>query len=217
MEKDKGALDFRGRIVLVRHGETRRHKEKVFLGQTDVPLNEDGKNQAEAVGLFLDRHEIEKPVIYCSDLVRAQETAEIIRNTLTMAQMVRKGVTEKEVPAVIHEEVRLREIHLGDWDGRFIREIQEEFPLEYERRGKDILSFKVGDSGENFYDLQSRVVECLEEILRKEGAEGQEQDLVIVAHAGVLRIIMGSLQGVPLKEAAKLKIPKGSVTVLDFR
>lgn len=212
--RPKEPLDFHGRIFLVRHGETRQHAEKVFLGQTDVPLNEAGEEQAQAVGLFLTRHEAKFEHIYCSDLQRAKATAEIAGNTVIMLR--------NQIPE-IRAEAGLREMHLGDWEGRFIREIQEQNPEEYEKRGKDLLRFKTGHEAENFYDLRYRVMKCIEKILRWEAkeaaerpAEDADRDLILVTHAGVLKVLLSELQGVPLEDAVNTKIPKGAVIILDF-
>jgi broad specificity phosphatase PhoE len=61
---------------------------------------------------------------------------------------------------------RLREMHLGDWEGRFIREIKEDFPEEYAQRGANLLNWKRGHAGENYYDLRYRVLKGLRAALR---------------------------------------------------
>jgi probable phosphoglycerate mutase len=106
-------------------------------------------------------------------------------------------------------------MHLGEWDGRFIREIQESFPEEYERRGRDILRYKRGTEAENHYDLQYRVMKALRRILESE-RKREAQDIVIVAHAGVIRVIIANLRGIPLEEAIKTDIPRGSIHVLHL-
>ena len=66
-------------------------------------------------------------------------------------------------------------------------------------------------------------MKCLEKILRVEsreaalrGEDDKYRDLIIVAHSGVLRVLLSDLQGVPLEEAVKMEIPKGAVIILDF-
>ena len=90
-------LTARKRIILVRHGETRQHEEPMFIGQYDVPLSDEGREQAvkagqEIVRLMAEDVEAEalgmdkfgkEPMpaierIYSSDLERAKETAEIL-------------------------------------------------------------------------------------------------------------------------------------------
>ena len=59
------------KVILVRHGETDWNKNARFQGQTDVPLSETGKEQAEKVGQRLAGEKIS--AIYSSDLSRAFE------------------------------------------------------------------------------------------------------------------------------------------------
>jgi broad specificity phosphatase PhoE len=83
-------------IYLMRHGDSRQDEVKRFIGQTDTTLNETGRKQAawwrdELSALFFKR-------IYCSDLSRSVETAEII------------AVNRQEPVRLVPE---LREIDLG--------------------------------------------------------------------------------------------------------
>ena len=64
------------RLLLVRHGETAWNASKRFQGQTDVPLNDVGRQQAVVIADRLATESID--VIYSSDLVRAYGTAQTI-------------------------------------------------------------------------------------------------------------------------------------------
>ena len=62
-------------LYIMRHGKTDWNEQRKLQGQTDVPLNEEGREMAlaagrEYAGIHLD-------VCYCSPLVRAKETAEL--------------------------------------------------------------------------------------------------------------------------------------------
>ena len=162
-------------FYLVRHGQPQQHKDKIFLGQTDVPLSETGRKQAEEAKAKLPGN-IHR--IYSSDLKRARETAQIICSEVTEV----KG---------------FREMNLGSWDGRYIEDIRGEFPELYEKRGKNLFSFKTGNKAENFYDLQYRVVKALTDILKKDGSK----EIFIVAHSGVIRCIENNLKGGSVEDA----------------
>ena len=110
------------RIVLIRHGEIRQHKEKIFLGQTDVPLSDIGREQAEDAARELILEELSANRIYTSDLSRAAETAEIIAAAFPETCVI-------PVP-------RLREMSLGEWDGRYISEIRRAVRRNTESVGK---------------------------------------------------------------------------------
>ena len=60
-------------LYILRHGQTDWNVTKKLQGQTDVPLNENGRAMAvEAGGRYAD---IPLDVCFCSPLVRARETA----------------------------------------------------------------------------------------------------------------------------------------------
>lgn len=67
------------RLILVRHGETPYNTQHRITGQTDVPLNPLGQQQAELVGAYLARDTID--VIVSSDLQRTRATASAIART----------------------------------------------------------------------------------------------------------------------------------------
>jgi CTP:molybdopterin cytidylyltransferase MocA/broad specificity phosphatase PhoE len=173
------------RFVLVRHGEPRQHKGKIFLGQTDIPLSEKGKTQAQATGIHLKAEGKTFTKIYTSDLARANQTAEIIATTLGDC-------------AVLPYEF-LREMDLGDWDGKDIEEIRQKDPAEYEYRGSHLMEYKRGNRAENFFDLQYRVRKGLIALLEKDNSK----DIFIVAHQSVLRAIHHNLMGLDMAEPWK--------------
>ncbi|MDO4177054.1 MAG: histidine phosphatase family protein, partial [Bacillota bacterium] len=197
-------LTARKRIFLVRHGETEQHDEPMFIGQYDVPLSDEGRKQAESLGHDIAeamREDVEaealgmdkfgkEPMpaierIYASDLARASETAEIICEKVNEILPEQAKVKVKTISG-------LREINLGQWDGRAVSEIKAEFPEEYEKRGKNLLSFKLrGGGAENFYDMQYRVVAAFRELLRNDDAK----DIIIVAHSAVIRALENNILG----------------------
>ncbi|MDF2654197.1 MAG: hypothetical protein K0R19_671 [Bacillota bacterium] len=204
------------RLFLIRHGEIRQHREKIFLGQTDVPLSEKGRVQAREAAEELLNSKAEPVHIYSSDLLRAAETAEIIRNRLMEEK--------RETQVTITLENRLREMALGKWDGCFIREIMEQYPEEYKKRGENLLTYKFDHNSENFYDLQYRAVKGLRRILKQERTMADEskrrdeaQDIVIVSHWGVINVILCRLLNVPLENGVKHPVSNGGIIALDFR
>ncbi|QOX64608.1 hypothetical protein FRZ06_15295 [Anoxybacterium hadale] len=204
------------RLFLVRHGEIRQHSEKIFLGQTDVPLSEKGRQQAAEAAEELLGNEARPLCIYSSDLLRAAETAELIR--------ARFAEEENLSELSIICDSRLREMSLGCWDGCFIREIMEQYPEEYKRRGENLLTYKFDHSSENFYDLQYRAMKALRGILKQERAieigqntENKTKDIVIVSHWGVINVILCRLLNVPLENGNRRPITNGGIIALDFR
>lgn len=171
------------RIYLIRHGQTKQHDEKMFIGRYDVPLEEGAEKSikemadklAEAIG---DGVQKDNPLkIYTSPLKRAVQTAEIISGVLGDIELCMRD--------------DLQEISLGDWDGLSIREVKEKYPEEYDRRGRDMFAFKTGNKTENFYDVQYRAVKVLRQILESDDSKA----LVIVTHSAVIRALENNLKG----------------------
>lgn len=164
-------------FVLIRHGEPRQHTGKIFLGQTDIPLSDKGKKQAEDAGRRLWTEVGFISQLYSSDLTRAVETAAIIAGEQSNIHI---NILEF-----------LREMNLGDWDGKDIDQIKKAFPEEYADRGNHLMEYKRGNKAENFYDLQYRVKKGLISLLEQDPSS----TIVIVAHQSVLRAIAHNLQG----------------------
>lgn len=191
------------RIFLIRHGQTRQHDEKMMIGQYDVPLNDEGREQMKKTAETLLQHEVNAGSIYSSDLERAAESAKIIGEHIGFREHAEGGNIK------IINEKGFREISLGHWDGLPIREIKEKYPDEYRRRGEDIFTFKIGNKAENFYDMQYRAVAALRKILEKD----MSKDLIIVTHSGVIRALENNLKGMRVDDEWK-SIPKGGFTLV---
>jgi len=168
------------RIFLIRHGEPVQGQGKIFLGQFDVPLSEEGKRQALLAGKSLALKKANPKRIYTSDLLRARETADIIA---------------EQLGAPVEPDKLFREMAMGIWDGELIEDIKAKFPGEYARRGDDLRNYRV-PGGENFYDLHGRVTREFYRIFEEDIRKGGEDpgDIVIVAHLGVLNALAEEFQ-----------------------
>jgi probable phosphoglycerate mutase len=175
----------------MRHGRIAPQVPWRFVGQRDLPLDETGRRQAQLVRERL--REIEIGRIVSSDLGRAMETARIVA--------AGKDLTIEAEPA-------LREIHLGEWEGLSVNEVQAAFPGEYERRGRDLEGVRPA-GGESFRDLLDRVLPVFEAL-----AAGPAPSTLIVAHAGVNRVILCHLLGMPLSNLLGLGQDYGCLNVI---
>ncbi len=183
------------KYILIRHGELVQHREKIFLGQTDVALSEKGMATAKNTGKRLKEQGIVPKKIYCSDLQRTKKTAQLIKESFD------KDLSLIMVPA-------FREMHLGKWDGCYIEDIKKKYPLAYEQRGKDLLAYKVS-GGENLYDLNYRVIKGLFKLI------DSDKELLIVSHAGVIAVLKSFIENRPLDQTIKEKPAYGAIVVLE--
>ena len=185
------------RFFLIRHGQTKQHREKMFIGQYDIPLNEEGKLQIRETSALIAEQVPKTDRLYTSPLSRAAESASIVQEALGSEYKI------CEIPD-------LTEINLGKWDGRPVREIKEKYPEEYSRRGRDIFVFKTGNRAENFYDVQYRAVGALREILLQDSSE----DIIIVSHSAVMRALENNLRGMRVDDDWN-SLPKGSFRIIS--
>ncbi len=179
-------------IFLVRHAEpVEIDKQKRYLGQQDPDLSPFGIRQAEKLGQAFRNCPIE--AVFTSDLLRAVHTASWIARDHHCQ------------PEIVSE---FREISLGEWEGRTFAEVQAQYPEEYERRGQDIANHRT-PGGESYADLQERVLPAFTAAVEK-----TKGDLVIVAHAGVNRVILCHLTGQPLHDLFSIPQDYAAVNIL---
>jgi len=179
-------------IYLLRHGEIEQGEKRRFIGQADLPLNENGLHQARLWQEKLKAELFER--IYSSDLNRARQTALIIAGH-------HQGKVQL-LPA-------LREINLGEWEGLPVAEAQARFPAEWQRREKDLVSFRP-PGGESFRDLAVRIGPVFNRIVQELGG-----DILIVAHAGVNRVILCQVLGMDLANLFRLGQDYGSLNLIE--
>lgn len=172
-------------IFLVRHGQIEWKSEKAYIGQLDLPLSPEGVAQAEK--LREQFKTIPLDCAYTSPLSRCVATMEIL-------------LGERQIPRFRVD--AFKEINMGEWDGKTFTEIKERYPGSYEQRGRELDVF-APPAGESFVELQQRVLPVFAEVVK----ENDSQSIVILAHAGVIRVILANLFGLTIKEVFKWKIP----------
>ncbi|MEB3519486.1 histidine phosphatase family protein [Streptococcus sp. S2(2023)] len=174
---------------LIRHGETDFNKKRFFYGKADVSINETGKEQASQIHQLLKGRAISR--IYTSQLKRTLETAAII--------------FPDQIPTAYKA---LNERDFGLWEGRTANEIQVAFPLVWEEWLES--PFDVTPSkAEPFQKFKDRVQSIVEEI-----RETEDDEIAIVGHLGVLRLIYQFLVD-PEADFWSIDIPQGTVLLLE--
>ena len=153
------------RLLLARHGETDWNRNHRWQGFTGPPLNELGREQAEALAASLDPVD----VIYSSDSERARETA------LPAARRFNLDVIE---------DIRLRESNFGEWEGLTRPEINARYPDAFTQWDAcDVVEPPPG--GETDVAMAARVIEAVTEI----GSRHPGKTVLVVTSGGPIRVV----------------------------
>jgi broad specificity phosphatase PhoE len=160
------------RLVLLRHGRTAHNADGRIQGQLDVPLDELGLVQAQALGTVFASSP--PAVVVSSDLVRAAATAQAVCD---------------HVGLPLRLDARLRETHFGLWQGLTGEEVRERWPAEFDR-------WKQGEDcpveGETRQEVGARAAADVADVLPPVPEGGM---LLLVTHGGTARALTGTLCG----------------------
>lgn len=182
------------RIHLVRHGQVVGHDQPRYNGQADVALTDIGVEQYHLLGERLA--ETPLSACYTSDLTRCATGAGIICGP--------RGIEPVARP-------ELRELNIGVWEGLVWDEIKTRWPEEWRARMADLVNYRV-PGGENLVDVEARVMPVIREILERH----QGQDVLVVGHGGVNRVILLNAIGAPLQGMFNIEQNYGCYNIIDF-
>ena len=182
------------RLIVVRHGETHYNVESRFTGQSDIPLSALGEMQAAALGKWL----AEEPLaaIVSSDLQRARVTAQAIARY-------------HKLP--VQEDVDLREIAFGTWEGAMYDEILTSDPDLVQRWLADPTIY-APPGGETVIQLHDRVAPALQ----RWRTRYPEATILWAVHGGVIEVLLCYLLGVDLKSRWQFRHENASITEIDL-
>ncbi|WP_413199947.1 histidine phosphatase family protein [Nostoc piscinale] len=186
------------RLLLVRHGETEWNRQTRFQGQIDVPLNDNGRNQAQKAGEFLKDVAIDFAV--SSSMQRPKETAEIILRQHPSIQLdLQDG---------------LREISHGLWEGKLEKEIEQEFPGEL-HRWRTVPAEVQMPEGENLQQVWERSVAAWQSIVQT-ALDNQLTTGLVVAHDATNKTLLCHILGLTAENFWNFRQGNGAVSVIDY-
>lgn len=177
-------------VYLVRHGETDYNRNHRWQGQLDIPLNATGRDQATRLAHHLRDTAID--ACYSSDLSRAYETAQLALQFHDVS---------------IQSEPRLREMHVGIFQGKTRAELQVEHPSEYAQWNAD--DGYAPPDGEARNMLRDRAYAAWLDII----STAPYENIMIVTHGGTLRMMLPRI----LQNMSRYipRFPNTSVTLLE--
>jgi broad specificity phosphatase PhoE len=180
-------------LLLIRHGENDFVKTGKLPGQSaGIHLNEKGQKQAQALGEALSQVPIK--AVYSSPLERAMQTAEPIAVSHNLA---------------IQQERGLMDAHVGKWQGKSIRALRLTNAWKIVQHSPSRFQFP---EGESFMDLQTRIVNSLESIVRKH--KNPKDIVAVIFHADPIKLAVSHFLGLPLDHFQRLSCDTGSLTAL---
>jgi len=182
------------RLCIVRHGETAWNAEHRVQGQLDIPLNQLGLQQAEAVALALRGESFD--AIYSSDLQRARQTA------APAAQMLSTAV---------RPDAGLRERHYGIFERLTYAEVKVKHAQDYARFAARDPDFDFR-TGESLRDFSQRSLAALTKIA---GAHPGGHVLVFT-HGGVLDELYRHVKGIATGAMRDFGIPNAGLNRVEF-
>jgi probable phosphoglycerate mutase len=164
-------------LYITRHGETEWNIQRRMQGWKNSNLTERGIRNAIALGEALEDVEFKR--VYCSPLDRTRQTTELILNGRDIE--------------VVYEE-NLREIHLGEVEGKNQQEANEIYPGFSSHFWENPHLYKP-KSGEDFYQVKERVIKSIDKII----AENPSGNVLIVTHGVVLKTIHSYFKNLPME------------------
>ncbi len=181
-------------VYLARHGQTAYNLERRFQGHLPVPLDDTGREQAADLAERATAGTaggIPFVALWCSPLLRARETADIVA--------ARLGLEPRQEP-------RLMETDAGDWTDRLFTDVQAEDPDGFAGfiEGRPDFGFP---GGESFAQQGVRVAAALTDV------EGGDLPALVVCHGVVIRIALFQRAG--HKVALAERVPNAALVPLD--
>jgi glucosyl-3-phosphoglycerate phosphatase len=171
------------RLVMLRHGQTDFNAGSRMQGQLDSALTDLGRAQAVAAAEVLGK--LQPLLIVSSDLHRAYDTA------ITLGEQTGLQVRVDE---------RLRETHLGDWQGLTHTEVDAQAPGARLTWRDDATWAPHG--GESRADVAARSVPLVAELVAGEpewgDADEPDRPVVLVAHGGLIAALSAALLKLPV-------------------
>ena len=174
----------------MRHGEPVGGRK--YRGQIDDPLSEKGWAQMQAA------------------VGDARPWTQIVSSPLVRCRAFAETLAERHgLPLALDE--RLMEVGFGEWEGKTAAEIERNGPGTLARFKSDPLNARPAGA-EPLADFQARVAAGLQDML----AQYIGQHLLLVGHAGVIRMALAWALHIPLEHAYRIEVATASMTRLRF-
>lgn len=180
-------------IYLVRHGESEWNRKGIFQGSSDPPLSQKGIEEAQATARRFQYIPLQG--IYCSGLIRAIDTAEIISH---------------HHPLTIQKEVGLNERMMGEWEGLTQKTIKARYRniyLAWQKNRQETLI----PGGESYPKFQERVLAAFHRIVDQQ----RRGPFLISTHEGVIKALLCGIFQLPIDGVKYFRQANTGVNILE--
>lgn len=160
-------------IILVRHGQTPWNKDKIFRGSKDIPLNDQGREEARLAGEWLKGETIQ--AAYTSPLSRSRETAAAIAR--------HHGIEVKDLAG-------LSDLCYGDWEGLPLTEVKMKYADLY-RQWEATPHMVRFPGGETLAEVRGRALSAVIEVVSRHPGE----TVLLSAHRAVNKVLIATFIG----------------------
>jgi alpha-ribazole phosphatase len=225
-------------LYLVRHGETEGNDTKRYKGSIDEPLSEKGIEQVEVSSLFIQDYlgkvSFSKHMSYLKDIHKSsddnsdgqkaetqipdseRQNCSASRLQAVYTSNLSRAARSAEIIAEPYglkpvETLDLRERSFGAWEGMTFTEIKEKYPEEFGAWANNPLRYSpIG--GESTSEVKERIIPSLTKILESHKGD----NVAVVAHGGVNRIILCHFLGMPLENIFRIEQDHAAVNIIEF-
>ncbi len=179
-------------IYVIRHAQAEGNLYRISQGQSNSGITDRGWQQIEALRRRFENTRID--AVYSSDLYRTCATAGAI-------------YLPRRLP--LHKRKDLREIYVGDWEGMTWGDIARKYPENMKNFSQHLDKWHV-DGAETPEQVRDRVVSAVREI----AAENEGKTVAVFSHGCAIRILLGTLQGLPISRLGE--VPCGDNTAVSL-
>lgn len=186
------------KIYLIRHGETDLNKKKMLQGQSDIELNDYGRELARITGEGLK--EVPFDTVFTSPLKRAEETARLV-------------IGSRNIPVI--KEPRIQEISFGEFEGLCYGKENYNIPDKtFMNFFEAPAEYNVPPRGESFAAVMARTGEFLQELMNNSEYAGKT--ILLSTHGCALKAILAGINHTPVEQFWGQGVHKNcAVTILE--
>lgn len=217
------------KIYIIRHGQTQWNASGRLQGQTDIALNEKGRELAARVGAALKQIPFDR--VISSPLIRSVETAKLVlrENTGRAGELLRAGGKEagaSQAESPIAVDRRIQEISFGEYEGYSVPASSlfagdAKFALtdpDFHNFFDAPEKYVPPKGGESLSCLVERSGDFLRELAESKEEQGREEIVLVSTHGAASRALLANIKHTKRKDFWYPGVPKNcAVSIAETR